>query len=76
MDQNKELKYVLDALEDMWCQFAYSTPHGYPKTSRFDGGLSALEDAYEILIKHKRILENGLTIHENTKTLAGSDPTP
>ena len=68
MGKHEELKYALDALEGMWCQFAYSNPpHEYPKTSRFDGGLSALEDAYELLIKHKRILENGLTIHENSQ---------
>ena len=67
---------ALNALESMWCQFAYEIYRAdEPRTrdnmiGRADGGLSALEDAFAVLVDEGRIEESGLTKHESSKTLA------
>ena len=48
----KVLFDALDALESMWWQFGYECCNG---EGRHSGGLSALEEAEDILIKHERI---------------------
>jgi hypothetical protein len=68
---------VLNALEGMWCQFAYDLHRAdEPKThdnliGRYDGGLSALETAFDVLLENGRIEESGLTRHET-----GNPPGP
>ena len=49
---NFETKEILDALEGMWWQFGYECFNGKARTT---GGMSYLEDAEAVLLKHKRI---------------------
>ncbi len=51
----EEFNEALDALEDMWHQYAYPIMSSGKVVGKYDGGLSALENANDVLMYHNRI---------------------